>query len=96
MGSNLKIHRYAPKLKGVEAVQIDVNNMTEVAAWVDGVVRMDDRARNYVELPAAGGVTSCGYVGMWVVRTEGRFSFYTKRVFERTFDKDSGALVEES
>lgn len=86
--SSLAIQRYTHVPLFVEAVQVTVENMAEVAVWCNGSVLTDENGKNFVKAvvfrPNHERQTRA-YVGDWVLKTEIGIKCYTDKAFAKGF-----------
>lgn len=84
--------------KPVDAIRVTHENMTEVAAWVQGEVKVyfgatngildENTGKRYIELSVShptGRRTAKAFAGDWIVSVKGSFKVYNNRAFESTF-----------
>lgn len=86
----LETTKYARKTFEIDAVQVTADNIAEVAKWVDGDVRTDNKNAQYVKvrvhLPRSDRQTRA-YVGDWVLYSGTGYRVYTPKAFAHNFIK---------
>ena len=95
----LNLKNYKSKPIFVEAVQIQENNMAEIATWVEGEVitldaQEDKPAVSFVKthvLRSKGYIRNKGYVGDWLVKSDLGVKIYTDSAFQRAFETDDSS-----
>lgn len=87
-----EIHTYQRKTFDVQAVQVTIENMEEVADWCKGTIESVSRTRQgnpYIKVPVRNSQnTDLAFVHDWVVMNPaGNFQVYKKRSFLGVFEK---------
>lgn len=79
---------YERKTFVVEAVQVTLENFTEVIQWCGGTLRRDDLHRPYIAVEVrnpANPKQTMAYQGDWVLRASTGFRIYTDYAFHKSF-----------
>ena len=88
----LETKQYIRKPFHIDAVQVDSNNIQEVAKWVDSEVRSDESGQ-YVKVrvhrPLNDRQTKA-YIGDWVLYAGTGYKVYTAKAFVQSFEQVSG------
>lgn len=99
---SLSIEKYNRKPFTVEAVQITVDNMAEVAEWCGGEVILEQhkngRLVQYIKVDVNKPISerqTKAYVGDWILKGRGGFKCYSKKAFPACFEK-AGPVVKQS
>lgn len=84
--------------KPVDAIRVTHENMDEVAAWVQGEIKVyfgatnsildENTGKRYIELEVihpTGRRTAKAFAGDWIVSVKGSFKVYNHRAFSTTF-----------
>ena len=72
----------------VEAIQVTEENMAEVTAWCEGVIRTTHVDKPYIKVDAYKPLhtrQSMAFVGDWVLMTDSGVKVYTAKGFEASF-----------
>lgn len=76
--------------KPVDAIQVTLDNIEQVADWCHGEIRLNSfNGWKYIELEVShptGRRTAKAFPGDWIVTVKGSFKVYNNRAFESTFD----------
>lgn len=84
--------RYVRKPFEVDAVQVTVNNIHEVAKWVKGEVKSDKDGKQYVKVNVTRAMNDRqkqAYVNDWVLLANNGFKVYTPKAFNGSFEQVS-------
>ena len=77
----------------IEAIQVTIENMAEVANWCGGEVRRQGpRAARYIQVPVVRTFNdrqSMAFTGDWVTKSGNKFKVYTDSSLKATFDPDN-------
>ncbi len=91
----LETMKYIRKPFNIDAVQVNGQNLEEVAKWVNGDIRSDDLGQ-YVKVrvhrPLNDRQTKA-YVGDWVLYAGTGYKVYTQKAFSNSFEQVSGESV---
>lgn len=83
----------------VQAVQINPENMEDVARWCGGTIEHDGEkeghlSRDYIKVRVAYPINerqTQAYLGDWVLKSGKSFKVYTNAAFEKSFIEDKPA-----
>lgn len=98
---SLKIAEYQRKPFTVQAIQVTVDNMQEVAEWCGGEVILEQhgaRLVNYIKVDIPDARTERqkkAFVQDWVLKTDTHVKCYSKKAFPNTFEKSVNQLIED-
>ena len=83
----MRLEKYTHKPFDVEAIQVSVDNFSEVAAWCDGtIIETDDDRYIKVKVKHPLNVRQTqARVDDWILNARGNFKVYTPSAFERSF-----------
>jgi hypothetical protein len=73
----------------VEGIQVNSENMEQVAVWCGGTIQYTQSKRNFIKLQTKAtpqARQNMAFVGDWVLKSDMGFKIYSKRAFDRTFD----------
>jgi hypothetical protein len=99
---SLDIGKYERTPFYVDAVQITLDNMEDVAKWCGGEIKRQVRNRDtvvqYIEVDVTNPVSARqgkAFVGNWALKTNSGFKVYTERAFESCFKEVKPPTPEE-
>lgn len=99
--SSVQTQEFRRKSFNVQAVQVQPDNMKDVAKWCGGQI-MDDGekeghlSREYIKVRVAYPINerqTQAYLGDWVLKSGKSFKVYTNSAFEKSFEKPVPAAV---
>lgn len=97
---SLVIEKYNRKPFTVEAVQVTVDNMAEVAEWCGGEViveQNDGRLSQYIYVPVNKAISERqkkAYGHDWILKGRGGFKCYSRKAFIACFEKRTPVLTD--
>lgn len=89
---SLNIQQYQRKPFPVEAVQVTLDNMQEVAEWCGGEIVLDkqgSRLVNFIKIEVQHAISERqkkAFLEDWVLKTNSGFKCYSSRAFPKNFD----------
>lgn len=102
---SIKTEGYSRKPFHVDAIQVTAENMEEVAAWCGGKIRtsnrvirddnnkvVDRKEVSFIKVNVHRSLNerqTKGYVGDWILLSDGGVKVYTERAFERAFELEN-------
>lgn len=84
----MKTELYVSRPLEVEAVQVDEDNLYDVAKWCQGLVWTDKEGTKFVKVRVINpgpNMLSEAEVGCWVLKSEKGFKVYNESAFETNF-----------
>jgi len=84
--------RYVRKTFYIEAIQVTADNISEVAEWCRGAVKLTDDDKWHIKLHVYRPLTlrqTMAFVGDWVLLAGSNFKIYTDKAFTKSFEKVS-------
>lgn len=88
----LETMKYARKPFYIDAVQVNVSNIRDVAKWSDGEVRSDSDGAQYVKVRVHHPLNerqTKAYLGDWVLFAGTGYKVYTPKAFANSFEQSS-------
>lgn len=98
---SLKIEEYQRKPFTIDAVQVTLDNMQEVAEWCGGEIiieKQHGRLIQYIKVPVSRPMTerqTKAFVEDWVLKAGTGFKTYSKVAFPKNFEKSALQVLKE-
>lgn len=89
--------KYVRKPLHVDAVQVTVDNIEEIAAWCQGELVLDPNSAHYVRVRVHNPKNvrqTRAFVGDWILYTDRGYKVYTGKAFHGSFEKLTNGQLE--